>query len=35
MTSALRQLEEEQVREEGHLSGYLRSDTDGQGRSWL
>lgn len=35
MTSALRQLEKEQVREEGYLSGYIGSVTDGRGRSWL
>ncbi|QKY22080.1 CBS domain-containing protein (plasmid) [Halolamina sp. CBA1230] len=35
MTSALQKLEEEQVREEGRLSGYLRSDTDGESWSWL
>lgn len=35
MTTALRKLEEEQVREEGRLSGYLPSVTNNRQQSWL
>lgn len=35
MTTALRKLEEEQVREEGRLSGYVRTITPDRQRSWL